>query len=38
MGHSDRKRSVQERYGAINDQELIKAVDLMTFDHGETEI
>ena len=38
MGHSDRTRSVRERYGAISDQELIKAIDLMTFEHGQTEI
>jgi hypothetical protein len=38
MGHGDRARSVRERYGQISDQELIKAIDLMTFDLGETEI
>ncbi len=38
MGHGDRARSVRERYGQISDQELIKAINLMTFDHGETEI
>lgn len=38
MGHGDRTRNVRERYGAISDQELIKAIDLMTFDHGQTEI
>jgi integrase len=38
MGHGDRARSVSERYGHISDQELIKAINLMTFDHGETEI
>ena len=38
MGHADRGRSVHERYGRISDQELIEAIDLMTFEHGETEI
>ncbi|MGB6066691.1 MAG: tyrosine-type recombinase/integrase [Desulfomonilaceae bacterium] len=38
MGHGDRARSVSERYGRISDQELIRAINLMTFDHGETEI
>ncbi len=38
MGHGDRTRNLRERYGAISDQELIKAIDLMTFNHGPTEI
>lgn len=38
MGHSDKTLSVSERYGSISDQELIRAIDLMTFDHGDTEI
>jgi integrase len=38
MGHSQRRRSVHERYGRISDQELLAAIDRMTFDHGETEI
>jgi integrase len=38
LGHSTRQRSVSERYGRISDQELLQAIDLMTFDHGETEI
>jgi len=38
MGHSQRGGSVHERYGRIGDQELVEAVDRMTFDHGETEI
>lgn len=38
MGHSQRKKSVHEGYGVISDQQLIKAVDGMTFDHGETKI
>lgn len=38
MGHSNRGRSVAERYGRISDKELIDAIDRMTFDHGDTEI
>jgi integrase len=38
MGHSSRARNVHEGYGLISDDELIKAIDSMTFDHGETEI
>jgi len=38
MGHWFRGHGVSERYGRISDEELIKASDLMTFDHGQTEI
>lgn len=38
MGHWYRGRSVTERYGRISDEELLSAIDSMTFDHGETEI
>ncbi len=38
MGHWFKEKSVMERYGRINEAELIRAVDCMTFDHGETEI
>jgi len=38
LGHRTKGLSVTERYGVVSDQELIKAVDLLTFDHGETEI
>jgi integrase len=38
LGHSTRQRSVSERYGRISDQELLNAIDLMTFEHGESEI
>jgi integrase len=38
LGHAERGKSVTERYGRISDQELIHAIDKMTFDHGETEI
>jgi hypothetical protein len=38
MGHWYRGRSINERYGRISDPELIRAIDGMSFDHGETEI
>ncbi len=38
MGHWFRGKTVTERYGRISDEELILAVDSMTFDNGRTEI
>jgi integrase len=38
LGHSSKQRLVSERYGRISDVELVKAIDAVTFDHGETEI
>ncbi|MFC1833208.1 hypothetical protein ACFL2Q_00570 [Thermodesulfobacteriota bacterium] len=39
MGHSSRNKTVAERYGRrISDDELLGAIDMMTFDHGPTEI
>ncbi len=38
LGHQDRARTVNERYGRISDAELVQAIDALTFDHGETEI
>ena len=38
MGHQSRGRKVHERYGAVDDAELIRAIDLLEFDHGETEV
>jgi len=38
MGDWFKGKSVNDRYGRISDQELIQAIDRMTFDHGETEI
>jgi len=38
MGHSERGRTVHERYGRIGDRELIEAIDRVTFDHGPTEV
>ena len=38
MGHSQRGKTVHEGYGFISDEELVRAIDGMTFDHGETQI
>jgi integrase len=38
MGHWFRGKSVTERYGRISDADLLREIDKMTFDHGETEI
>lgn len=38
MGHALRGKSVSEGYGVIGDEELLQAIDLMTFDHGDTKI
>lgn len=38
LGHWFRGRTVNERYGRIGDEELLKAIDSMTFDHGSSEI
>jgi integrase len=38
MGHALRCKSISEGYGRISDEELVKAVDLMTFAHGDTEV
>jgi len=38
MGHASRVRNVHEGYGLISDDELIRVIDAMTSDHGDTEI
>ncbi len=38
LGHWNRSRNVNERYGRISDADLVRAIDGMTFDHGDTEI
>jgi integrase len=38
LGHSTRVRSVSERYGLVRDEELVTAIDAMSFDHGTTQI
>ncbi|MGO9116833.1 MAG: tyrosine-type recombinase/integrase [Desulfomonilaceae bacterium] len=38
LGHAERGKSVIERYDRISNNDLLHAIDSMTFDHGETEI
>ena len=38
MGHANRKLDVSERYGFIDDQELVNAIDKFTYDNGRTQI
>jgi len=38
LGHWFKEKSVSERYGRISNEELLQAIDSMTFDHGNTEI
>jgi integrase len=39
MGHWTAEKSVNRRYGALmEDDELLEAIDLLTFDHGKTHI
>lgn len=38
MGHSVKKLTVNETYGDISDEELLEAVDSMTFDNGPTRV
>ncbi len=38
LGHWHRERTVNERYGLISDEELVEAIDSMTFDHGKTKV
>jgi integrase len=38
LGHGSRQLAVTERYGYISDEELIRAIDSMEFDNGDTVI
>lgn len=38
LGHWYKAKSVNDRYGRISDEELLAAIDAMTFDHGQTEL
>ncbi|MBI5247882.1 MAG: site-specific integrase [Desulfomonile tiedjei] len=38
MGHWFRGKTVAERYGRISDADLVREIDKVTFQHGETEI
>ena len=37
VGHST-ERSVEDRYIRVSDEELLRAVDAMSFDNGRTEL
>jgi len=38
LGHGDKKKTVQKLYLALSDDDLVRAIDMMQFDAGETEI
>ncbi len=38
VGHGDRKKDVKSLYLTINDADLVREIDRLTFDHGKTEI
>ncbi len=38
LGRGDKKRDVKSLYLAINDADLVREIDRLTFDHGRTEI
>ena len=38
MGHRGRKLNVSQRYGFIDDYELVNAIDRFTYDNGSTQI
>ncbi len=38
LGHSKRSLDVSERYGIVSDEELVQAIDRLTYDHGLTQI
>ena len=38
VGHGDRRKDVRSLYVSISDEDLVKEIDRMRFDVGETEI
>jgi hypothetical protein len=38
LGHGDKKKSLQSLYLTLSDEDLIKAIDMMKLDVGETEM
>lgn len=38
LGHGDKKKSLQNLYLTLRDDDLVKTIDMMKFDIGETEI
>jgi hypothetical protein len=38
VGHGDRRKDVRSLYVTISDEDLVREIDRMNFDQGETEI
>jgi hypothetical protein len=38
LDHALKQKTVQSQYISVSDQELREAIDVTTFDHGETEV
>jgi hypothetical protein len=38
VGHGDRKKDAKSLYLTINDEDLVREINRLTFDHGKTEI
>ncbi len=38
VGHGDRRKDVKSLYITISDEDLVREIDRLTFDHGKTEI
>jgi hypothetical protein len=38
LGHGDKKKSLHSLYMTVSDDDLVRAIDMMRFDIGETEI
>jgi hypothetical protein len=38
VDHGDRNKDVKSLYLTINDADLVREIDRLTFDHGKTEI
>jgi hypothetical protein len=38
LGHALKVKDVSSRYGRISNEEFVRAIDQLTFEHGATEI
>jgi hypothetical protein len=38
LGHGDKRKSLQNLYLTLSDDDLIRVIDMMKFDIGDTEI
>jgi len=38
LGHGDKEKTLQSVYPSLNDDDLVKAIDMMRFDVGKTEM